>query len=150
MKIGKWNITKKDSIWFIVCLVLILCFLVGLLIFNNDGAASVLSGASTAISIVLSIVAILYTMIEGANSSRINQDSINKLQEIDLRLKEVTKKLSEQKDIDKRIRHLIPKLNDVANKMDNISSGSKEKLISSDIKKELIYLSTFINEDIEE
>ena len=89
-------------------------------------------------------------MIEGANSSRINQDSINKLQEIDLRLKEVTEKLSEQKDIDKRIRHLIPKLNDVANKMDNISSESKEKLISSDIMKELTYLSTFISEDIEE
>ena len=92
MHIGKWQITKKDLIWFIICLFLAICVFVGLLIYNDDNAQAVLSSASTAISIVLSIVAILYTMIEGANSSRINQEAISKLNQLDLQLEQISKK----------------------------------------------------------
>ena len=56
MHIGKWDISIKDLIWFIVCLVLVLCFFTGIFLYDKACASAVLSGASTAISIVLSII----------------------------------------------------------------------------------------------
>lgn len=146
MQIGKWKLTVKDAVWFIVCLAMALCFVVGLIIFDKDSASSVLSGASTAISIVLSIVAILYTMIEGANSSRINQDSQNKLNDIESQLKEVNQKLYEVKRLDKRVKDLIPQLSAAAEKIEQMD----ENILDDRIKKELQYLENYFDEDLDE
>ena len=143
MQIGKWKLTVKDAVWFIVCLVIVLCFGIGLIISGNNNALSVLSGASTAISIVLSIVAILYTMIEGASSSRINQDSQNKLDHIESQLKEVNQKLFEVKKVDTRVRNLIPQLGAVAEKIKQVD----EKILDDEIKRELQYLENYLEED---
>ena len=82
MKIGKWEITGKDAAWFIICLILVIVGVSGLLLSGHTGAMDVISGASTLVSIVLSVVAILYTMIEGANSSKVNAETIEKLSDI--------------------------------------------------------------------
>lgn len=147
MHIGKWKIEIKDLIWFMICLVLIMCFFVGLFIYNKSCASSVLSGASTAISIVLSIVAILYTMIEGAHSSEINQDSINKLSSIDVRLKDVTEKLVELKDLDRKLRNTIPK---VESTVQRIEEQYKENEIDLEVRDNLQALLAYVNEDIDD
>ncbi len=149
MHIGKWKITMKDFAWFIVCLILVLCFFVGLFLHNKVGATAVLSGASTAVSIVLSIVAILYTMIEGANSFQVNQDSQNKLESIDMHLKDVTDKLAELRELDKRIKYVGPKLDTIVQRIEQ-SSQSTEVLIDDDIKRNIEYLMNYINDDIDE
>lgn len=150
MHIGKWKITSKDLVWFIVCLILILCFYVGLFIYDKAGASSVLSGASTAVSIVLSIVAILYTMIEGANSSKVNQDSQNKLESIEFKLKDVTDKLSELKDLDRRIKYVVPKLDTTFQKIEQSSPESSKSLTEDGVKRDIEYLMSYINEDIDD
>lgn len=150
MNIGKWKITVKDLVWLIVCLVLMLCFFIGVFLFDKAGAASMLSGASTAISIVLSIVAILYTMIEGANSSQINQDSKNKLESIDMHLKDVTDKLSELKELDRRIKYVVPKLDTTVQKIEKASPQITDSIIDDEIKKNIRYLMNYIDEDIDE
>lgn len=150
MHIGKWKITVKDLVWFIVCLVLVLCFFAGMLLYDKESASAVLSGASTAISIVLSIVAILYTMIEGANSSQVNQDSRNKLDSIDMHLKDVTDKLTELRELDKRIKYVGPKLDTIVQKIDQASQQSANELIDDDIRKNVEYLMSYINEDIDD
>ncbi len=147
MNIGRWKITVKDLIWFIVCLVLVICFLVGVLICDKNTASAILSGASTAVSIVLSLVAILYTMIEGAHSSTINQDSINKLNSIDAQIKDVTDKLSELKNLDRILRNTIPK---IENTVQQIEKEYSEKEIDSEVKKNLQLLLAYIDEDIDE
>lgn len=150
MRIGKWEITIKDLVWFIVCLILVLCFCVGLFIYDKAGASSVLSGASTAVSIVLSIVAILYTMIEGANSSRVNQDSQNKLDNIELKLKDVTDKLSELKELDRKIKYVVPKLDTTFQKIEQSTPEGSKSLVEDGIKKDIEYLMSYINEDIDD
>lgn len=150
MQIGKWKITVKDFVWFIICLVLILCIFVGLFICRKQSASAVLSGASTAVSIVLSIVAILYTMIEGANSSRVNQDSINKLASIELQLKQVTEKVTELKDLDKRIRYVVPQLDMAVQRIEQSSSAGDTEAIGEDIKLNMQYLRNYIKEDIDD
>lgn len=147
MHIGKWKIEIKDLIWLIICLVLVMCFFVGLFIYDKNCASSVLSGASTAISIVLSIVAILYTMIEGAHSSEINQDSINKLSSIDAQLKDVTEKLAELKNLDRKLRNTIPK---VESTVQRIEEQYKENEIDLDIRDNLQALLAYVNEDIDD
>ena len=150
MHIGKWKITIKDLVWAIVCLICILCFLIGLIIYNKASASAVLSGASTAVSIVLSIVAILYTMIEGANSSKINQDSKNKLESIDTKLIDVTDKLSELKELDKKIKYIVPKLDTAVQTIEQSSTGNSQTFIDDEVKKNIDYLLSYINEDIDE
>lgn len=147
MHIGKWKIEIKDLIWSIICLVLIICFLIGLFIYNKSCASNVLSGASTAVSIVLSIVAILYTMIEGANSSKINQVSIDKLSSIDIQLKDVTEKLAELKDLDRKLRNTIPKVESTVQK---IEEQYEENEIDSEVRDNLQALLAYINEDIDD
>ena len=150
MHIGKWDISIKDLIWFIVCLVLVLCFFTGIFLYDKACASEVLSGASTAISIVLSIVAILYTMIEGAASSQINQDSKNKLESIDLQLHDVTERLVELKDIERRIKYVGPKLDAIVQEIERSSQQSTDIFIDDDVKKNISYLMHYINEDIDD
>jgi len=150
MHIRKWEITTKDLVWFIVCLIMVLCFCVGLFIYNKSGASAVLSGASTAVSIVLSIVAILYTMIEGANSSKVNQDSQNKLNSIELKLKDVTDKLSELKELDRKIKYVVPKLDTTLQKIEQSAPESCKSLVEDGVKKDIEYLMNYINEDIDD
>ena len=150
MQIGKWKITIKDFVWCIICLIIMLSFLVGILLVDNSGAAAVVSGASTAISIVLSVVAILYTMIEGANSSRLNEGSINKLNSIDARLEEVTQKVAELKSLDSKIKYVVPKLDVAVQKIEESSKENAEIVFDDDVKKALQDLQIYLKEDIDE
>lgn len=150
MRIGKWKITMKDLVWIIVCLVLMLCFNVGVVINNKECASAILSGASTAISIVLSVVAILYTMIEGSNSSQINQDTQNKLDSLQLKMEDVTKKLSELRDLDKKIKYVVPKIDTTFQKIKQSSPESSRSLVEDGVKKDIDYLMSYINEDIDD
>ena len=145
MHIGKWKLTIKDLIWFILCLGLTLCFFIGLFVYNKSCASDVLSGASTAVSIVLSIVAIIYTMIEGANSSRVNQDTINRLSDIDTKLQNISEKTMVLKELDKTLKL-------AANKTIKIIEESSVNgiVIDDDIKDEIEKLKKYITEDIDE
>lgn len=144
MRIGKWRITVKDLVWFIVCLVLSLCFCVGLLINDYSTASSILSGASTAVSIVLSVVAILFTMIEGANSSRMNQDSRSKLDSINLKLEELTRKDEAFKEKHAKFKEMVPLLGST---YEQLNPKTKDK---SELKKDIEDLMNYINEDIDD
>ncbi len=149
MYIGKWKITKKDFIWLIICLLLIICFFIGIFVSKNSDECDVLSGASTAVSIILSIVAIIYTMIEGSNSSKINQDSISKLSNIDNQLKNVSEKLVELKSMDKKIRNIIPKIDSLVKEIENNDEENGND-IDEDIKEDLDSLLNYIKEDFDQ
>ncbi len=150
MHIGKWQITKKDLVWFIICLFLALCVFVGLFVYNNDGATAVLSGASTAVSIVLSIVAILYTMIEGANSSKVNQEAISKLNQLDMQLEQISKKTIEMSELKAILNDVIPKVDTVVKNI-GTSTGTDDLSMFDDKTKESIeHLRRYIGEDIDD
>lgn len=149
MRIGKWKIDAKDGVWFFICGFLVVSFLVGLIIYDKANAASALSAASTAVSIVLSIVAILYTMIEGANSSRINDDTAIKLDKLDNHLGQIEKKLAEQKELQSKINIVLPELISHASILENKSIGSGEGFTVK-LSEELANLKKYMDEDIEE
>lgn len=150
MHIGKWQITKKDLIWFIICLFLVLCLFLGLLIYNDANATAVLSGASTAISIVLSIVAILYTMIEGANSSKINQEAISKLNQLDLQLEQISKKTIEMSELKEVLNDIIPEVNSVVKNIETVTGTDDLSMFDDETKKRIEHLRHYIGEDIDD
>lgn len=150
MHIGKWQITKKDLVWFIVCLFLTLCIFIGLFVYKNDGATAVLSGASTAISIVLSIVAILYTMIEGANSSKINQEAISKLNQLDHQLEQISKKTIEMSELKGVLNDVIPKVDTVVKNIGATVGSNDLSMFDDKTKKDIEHLRHYIREDIDD
>lgn len=150
MHIGKWQITKKDLVWFIVCLFLTLCIFIGLFVYKNDGATAVLSGASTAISIVLSIVAILYTMIEGANSSKINQEAISKLNQLDHQLEQISKKTIEMSELKGVLNDVIPKVDTVVKNIGATVGSDDLSMFDDKTKKDIEHLRHYIREDIDD
>lgn len=150
MHIGKWKITNKDLVWFIACLLLTLCIFIGLFVYKNDGAAAVLSGASTAISIVLSIVAILYTMIEGANSSKINQEAISKLNQLDHQLEQISKKTIEMSELKGVLNDVIPKVDTVVKNIGATVGSDDLSMFDDKTKKDIEHLRHYIREDIDD
>lgn len=150
MHIGKWQITKKDLVWFIICLVIVVCGLIGLLHEDDTCASTVLSGASTAISIVLSIVAILYTMIEGANTSQLNQETITKLNQIDIQLREVSQKTIEMKELKVTLDKVVPQIDAVIKNIEETSDEGTTGMFDEETKKSIERLRRYIREDIDE
>ncbi len=149
MHIGKWKITIKDFVWFCICLVLILCFFIGLFVYNSTNAFDILSGASTAVSIVLSLVAILYSMIEGSSSAQINQETKNQLSNIDKKLSDVTTKIVDLKEKKQDIRNAVPILYTAIQEIEKSSSTDSAK-ISEEVKQNLVKLKEYIDEDIDD
>ena len=145
MHIGKWNLTTKDFVWAIFSLVLTLCFLIGLFIYDKACASAVLSGASTAVSIVLSVVAILYTMIEGANSSSINQDTINRLANIDSKLKDISEKTITLKEQEKEFKRVLNMAIETLEK-----SSEKGVVMDDDIKDTMEKMKVYVTESIDD
>ena len=150
MKIGNLKITSRDLVWLIICLVLLLCISFGMFIANQELASSALSSASTSVSIVFSLFSILYTMIEGANSSKINQESINKLNEIDLQLKETTLKLIELKELEKKIKFVAPVIQETVKKIEQFPIKDSSIVLDSKVKENIEYISKYISDDIDE
>ena len=150
MNIGKWQITLKDLVWFIVCLLLVLCGFIGVFVYNNDIAAAVLSGASTAVSIVLSIVAILYTMIEGANSSKINQEAISKLNQLDSRLEQISKKTTEMSELRAILNKIIPEVDNVVKHLETSAGADEAGMFDDKTMQSIEHLRHYISEDIDD
>jgi len=150
MHIGKYQITKRDLVWFIICLFLVLCGFIGLFVFNNDSAAEILSGASTAISIVLSIVAILYTMIEGANSSKINHEAIAKLNQLDLQIEQISRKTIEMSELKTVLNDVIPKVDTVVKNIGAVTGSDDLSMFDDKTKESIEHLRRYICEDIDD
>ncbi len=150
MYIGKWKITTKDLVWFIICLSLALCVFVGLLVYADATATAVLSGASTAVSIVLSIVAILYTMIEGANSSKVNQEAISKLNQLDMQLEKISQKTTEMSELRAVLTDIIPAIDTVVKNISAQSGTNDLSMFDEKTKDSIKHLRQYIKEDIDD
>lgn len=149
-KIGKWEITGKDAVWFIVCLILVIIGLGALLLSSHTGAMNVISGASTLVSIVLSVVAILYTMIEGADSSRVNEATIDRLSNIEKKISELNEKSVAQASVRNEMKEILSDMMQQAklNKENSEHIGTTEK--NPEVLDELHRLKKVLDDDIEE
>ncbi len=110
MKIGNYNFEKKDFGWLVSILVIALCFSVAGYFVGREYATEVLSIVSTAISIVLSIVAILYTLISGSNSSSVNTETKTMLENIDKKLLDLEHKINQRQQVNTELEKRVAML----------------------------------------
>lgn len=111
-------LTKRDLFWIILILFLVIVVLCCLLISGSANATNILSVVSTGISIVLSIIAIVYTFISGIQSSDINSETKTQIMLLQKEVEDlkysIEKKIQVQKEVGNYIESVSPLINTIA------------------------------------
>lgn len=136
----------RDLIWVIIILFLVIVALCALLIVDKPNAANILSIVSTGISIVLSIIAIIYTFIAGAQSSNLNTETRMQIVQLENQVKllndAIKRKEALQGELVKYTKEVKPFVEEVAQ-----SKGGSIK-VDSNMRERASRLSEIIKEDI--
>lgn len=115
-------LTKRDLFWIIVILLLAIVWLCCLVVSGSSNAANILSVVSTGISIVLSIIAIVYTFISGIQSSDINSETKTQImllqKEVENLKNSIEKKIKIQNEVGNYIESVSPLINTIAQNTD--------------------------------
>ena len=131
----------------IVILFLVIVLLLCLVISGNANATNILSVVSTGISIVLSIIAIVYTFISGIQSSDINSETKTQImllqKEIENLKDSIEKKIQLQNEVGNYIESVSPLINRIAQN----TNGSV--VIDETIQKRAQEISEQIRRDFE-
>ncbi len=118
----KEKITKRDLGWIIVILLLAIVFLCCLIVSGNSNASNILSVVSTGISIVLSIIAIVYTFISGIQSGDLNSETKTQImllqKEVEDLKNSIEKKIQIQNKVDDYIESISPLISKIAQNTD--------------------------------
>lgn len=118
----KEKVTKRDFGWIIVILLLAIVLLCCLIVSGNPNTSNILSVVSTGISIVLSIIAIVYTFISGIQSSDLNNETKTQImllqKEVENLKNSIEKKIQIQNEIDNYIESVSPLISKIAQSTD--------------------------------
>lgn len=118
----KEKVTKRDFGWIIVILLLAIVLLCCLIVSGNPNASNILSVVSTGISIVLSIIAIVYTFISGIQSSDLNSETKTQImllqKEVENLKNSIEKKIQIQNEVDSYIESVSPLISKIAQNTD--------------------------------
>lgn len=116
------KVTKRDLGWVIVILLLAIVLLCCLIVSGSSNAANILSVVSTGISIVLSIIAIVYTFISGIQSSDLNSETKTQImllqKEVENLKNSIEKKIQIQNKVDSYIESVSPLISKIAQNVD--------------------------------
>lgn len=111
-------LTKRDLFWIILILFLVIVVLCCLVISGSANATNILSVVSTGISIVLSIIAIVYTFISGIQSSDINSETKTQIMLLQKEVEDlkysIEKKIQVQNEVGNYIKSVSPLINTIA------------------------------------
>lgn len=128
---------KKDLIYVLIIAAVVVCMLVGVFAYCREGAFDILSCAATIASIVLSVVAIIYTMLEGNNSAKINQDTTNQLQQIKNEIKDLSAKMielnSKKSELNKVLEEAVDAKSETVDKKAWLAIESLKSYLSEDL-----------------
>lgn len=115
-------VTKRDLAWIIVILLLAIVLLFCLVVSGSSNASNILSVVSTGISIVLSIIAIVYTFISGIQSSDLNSETKTQImllqKEVEDLKNSIEKKIQIQNKVDNYIESIAPLISKIAQNND--------------------------------
>lgn len=89
-------------------------------------------------------------MIEGANSSKINQEAISKLNQLDLQLEQVSKKTIEMSELKSVLNDVIPKVNLVVKNIETATGTDDLSMFDDKTKESIEHLRHYIGEDIDD
>lgn len=130
---------RRDIVWICILFVVVICALLGVIIYDKQGAFDIVSCSATVASIVLSIVAVVYSIVEGASSNRVKEETILKLNDLQNEAKKLSERLNELKDFESKLNAAIDK-----------ASVSDDEQDAQEALESLKKLQHYLHEDFEE
>lgn len=130
---------RRDIAWICILFAVIICALLGVIIYNKQGAFDIVSSSATVASIVLSIVAVVYSMVESASSNRVKDETILKLNDLQNETRKLSQRLNELKGFESKLNVAI-----------NKASISDDEQDTQEALESLKKLQHYLNEDFEE
>ena len=130
--IGSYKVMIRDVVWLMVIILCAGIVVLGMLVKNSSCALNAISAASTLLSIVLSFIAIIKSMIDSADSARVNSRTEECLYRLDKQIEllfsesEIHKK--NESELKEKLGSLCEILSMVA-KFKDIEGKDKDKLV---------------------
>lgn len=142
-----FRMTPRDLVWIIVILFITIIELCALLIVDNANAANILSVVSTGISIVLSVVAIIYTFIAGAESSNLNAQTQTQIMQLENQVKLLNDGIRRKEELQEEITKYTSEVKPLVEEMSQSNNGTIK--IDSSMRERALRLRKIIEQDIE-
>lgn len=140
------RVMPRDLIWIIIILLITIIELCALLIVDCANAANILSVVSTGISIVLSVVAIIYTFIAGAESSNLNVETRTQIMQLETQIKLLNDGIKRKKELQEEITKYTSEVKPLVEEMAQSNNGTIK--IDSSTRARALRLKEIIEQDI--
>lgn len=152
--IGTYGVMVRDVIWLLVIVSCAAIVFVSMLIRGSANALNAISAASTLLSIVLSFIAIIKSMIDSSDATRVNTKTEANLQNLDNKIQELFKELDIHKENEEVLKDnmeraigllsLLSNANDENTKREVVEKLSNEKAIG-EINDLCNYFTQYLN-----
>lgn len=140
-------LTKRDLFWIILILFLVIVVLCCLVISGSANATNILSVVSTGISIVLSIIAIVYTFISGIQSSDINSETKTQIMLLQKEVEDLKYSIEKKIQVQHEVGNYIERVSPIINTIAQNTNGSV--IIDETLQKRAQEISEQIRRDFE-
>lgn len=135
--IGSYGVMVRDISWLLIIAICSAIIFVSMIVRHSTNALNAISAASTLLSIALSFIAIIKSMIDSADATRVNTKTEAILQNIDDEILDVAKGLDVHKENEEVLKNnmekaiqllsLLSKANDEEKKQEVVAQLSGEK-----------------------
>lgn len=124
--IGKYNVMVRDIVWLLIIVACVGIALLGMLVKNSSGALNAISAASTLLSIALSFIAIIKSMIDSADSARVNSKTENSLNKLDEQIELLFSESEIHKKNENELKEKVGSLENVLSVLAELIKGKNE------------------------
>lgn len=124
--IGKYNVMIRDIVWLLIIAVCVGIALLGMLVKNSNGALNAISAASTLLSIALSFIAIIKSMIDSADSARVNSKTESSLNRLDEQIESLFSESEIHKKNEDELKEKVGSLENVLSVLAELIEGKNE------------------------
>lgn len=95
---------RRDWIWLVSILIAIIILILSLLLLKVDSVGGYISVASTSLSIALALIAIFISLVQSAESRRLNQMTTVLMYQITMSINSINEKMIDKKDLQNAIK----------------------------------------------
>lgn len=152
--IGSYGVMVRDISWLLIIAICSAIIFASMMIRHSSNALNAISAASTLLSIALSFIAIIKSMIDSADATRVNTKTEGILQNIDNEILDVAKELDVHKENEEVLKNnmekaiqllsLLSKADDEETKQEVVAQLSDGKAIE-EIRDVCKYFTQYLN-----
>lgn len=124
----------------IVIALILICTLIGIIVYNCEGAFEILSNAATVASIVLSVIAMVLTIVSTISASNVNKETIQMLSEIKNGIDELTEKRRDLHEKEQSLKSAIEQSGIQKVQNNGVSMSQELKDALEDLELSLIHI----------